>query len=182
MSSRLRGWGAAALLLAAAPLAAEIADTQLLGQLRASAPDCGRFEQSRWLADFEMQLHSSCECRRLPDGLLWRTTAPVLSEVALSADNPDLPLGYQAILPVFNGLLAGNLDSLDAYFSTRVSGTPAQWRAELRPLNEQLARQLTGLAIQGGQQLEQITVSFGDGDHLQIRLFASACGAADEEP
>ena len=173
---------AATLMLAATPALADIADSELLGQLRASAPDCGRFEQSRWLADFEMHLNSSGEFRRLPEGLLWRTTQPVLSEVALTADNPDLPLGYQAILPVFNGLLAGNLDSLDAYFNTRVSGSPDQWRAELSPLNEQLATQLTGLVIQGAQQLEQISVSFGDGDRLQIRLFASACAAADEMP
>lgn len=169
---------AAALLplcLLGAPVGAETTDAELINHLRSNAPDCGRFEQSRWLADFEMYLNSSGEFQRLANGLIWRTTEPVTSEVALTADNPELPLGYQAILPVFNGLLGGNLDSLDEYFSSRLNGTTAAWRAELTPRNEQVATQLTGLVIEGAGQLEHIAVTFADGDRMDIQLIANIC-------
>ena len=165
------------LLFLGLPAVADTTDTELLTQLRSNAPDCGRFEQSRWLADFEMHLNSSGEFQRQPDGLIWRTTQPVISEVALTTDNPDLPLGYQAILPVFNGLLAGNLDSLNEYFTTRLHGSSTAWRAELTPRSEQVAAQLTGLVIEGAEQLEHIAVTFGDGDRMDIKLTPTACSA-----
>ena len=155
-------------------------DTELLTQLRNNAPECGRFEQSRWLADFEMHLNSSGEFQRQPDGLIWRTTSPVISETALTENNPDLPLGYQAILPVFKGLLAGNLDALNDYFTTQLHGSSAAWRAELTPRSEQVAAQLTSLVIEGAEQLEKISVAFGDGDRMDITLLPSDCSALDQ--
>lgn len=179
-------WYTAAVLLPllslAPPVTADTTDTELLEHLRNNAPDCGRFEQSRWLADFGMHLNSSGEFQRLANGLMWRTTQPIESELALTSDNPELPLGYQAVLPVFNSLLAGNLDDLDDYFSTRLSGTTDAWRAELTPRNTQVAAQLTALEVQGAAQLEQITVSFADGDRMDIHLTADACSSPGEAP
>lgn len=163
------------LVLAGLPANAQTTDAELVNHLRSNAPECGRFEQSRWLADFEMHLDSSGDFQRQADGLIWRTTQPLTSEIVLSANNPDLPLGYQAILPVFNGLLAGDWQRLDEYFSTRLSGSLTAWRAELTPRNEQVAAQLVSLIIEGAEQLEHIALTFGDGDRMDIRLAATPC-------
>ena len=170
------------LILLGLPVSAQTTDAELVDHLRSNAPECGRFEQSRWLADFEMQLESSGEFQRQADGLIWRTTQPVSSEIVLSANNPDLPLGYQAILPVFNGLLAGDWQRLDEYFSTQLSGSLTAWRAELTPRNEQVAAQLVALTIEGAEQLEHIALTFGDGDRMDIRLAATPCPPSTDTP
>lgn len=180
--SRWRAIALLPLILAGGPVNAHTSVTELLSHLRSNAPECGQFEQSRWLADFEMQLDSSGGFQRQADGLIWRTTQPVTSEIELSANNPDLPLGYQAILPVFNGLLAGDWQRLDDYFSTQVSGTLTAWRAELTPRNEQVAAQLITLVIEGAEQLEQIVLTFADGDRMDIRLSATPCPSSTDTP
>lgn len=184
MSAPSARWAIALLplLVTGGPINAQTSDAELINHLRSNAPECGRFEQSRWLADFEMQLDSSGEFQRQADGLIWRTTQPVSSEVVLATSNPDLPLGYQAILPVFNGLLAGDWDALDEYFSSRISGSLTAWRAELTPRNEQVAAQLVSLIIEGADQLEQIALTFGDGDRMGIRLAATPCPSPIDTP
>ncbi|HDZ56544.1 MAG TPA: hypothetical protein ENI17_13460 [Pseudomonas xinjiangensis] len=163
------------LALASLPAYAKSSDKELLKHLRTNVPECGQFEQSRWLADFDMHLNSRGTFQRQTDGLIWQTIQPVQSQVVLSENNPDLPLGYQAILPIFNGLLVGNWQSLDQYFATQLSGTVENWRAELTPRNEQVAAQLTDLVIEGAAQLERIAISFGDGDRMDIRLTETPC-------
>lgn len=182
MRVRMQRWLLALLLPLAAPVCAQITDAELIEQLTARSVDCGNFEQSRWLADFQLQLDSRGQFKRQPDALIWRTAEPVLSEVVLSADNPELPLGYQVILPVFNGLLGGDLDALDNNFSRELSGTKDAWQATLTPHNPQLAAHLTWLRIQGGTQLEQISVQFGDGDRIQIQLTSSPCNEPGATP
>ncbi|WP_150303261.1 LolA family protein [Pseudomonas saliphila] len=166
--------GVLALVWASLPAHAQTPDAALREHLRTNAPACGEFEQSRWLADFDMHLNSRGTFQRQDQGLIWRTLQPVHSEVVLSENNPDLPLGYQAVLPIFNGLLAGNWQSLDQYFATTLSGTADAWRAELAPRNAQAA-QLSGLSIEGAAQLERITISFNDGDRMDIHLTETAC-------
>ena len=154
---------------------AEASRPELLEHLRSNAPECGEFEQSRWLADFDMHLNSRGTFERQANGLIWRTLHPVQSDVMLSENNSDLPLGYQAMLPVFNGLLAGDWQSLDQYFSTQLNGTPKAWRAQLTPRNKQVAAQLTDLVVEGAAQLEHIAVAFSDGDRMDIHLTTIPC-------
>ncbi|EPC01168.1 hypothetical protein L861_11375 [Litchfieldella anticariensis FP35 = DSM 16096] len=170
-----------ALSLIASPVVWAIPDDDKLAErLATHAPSCGRFEQSRWLADLETQLDSRGHFRQREDGLVWQTTAPVQDRVVLSEDNDDLPLGFQVIAPVFSGLLSGDWQALERHFTIELSGELKDWRARLVPKDVAVGERLTQLLVSGHQQVEQVELEFADGDRLNLTLTPAACENLDD--
>ncbi|MFC3284902.1 LolA-related protein [Litchfieldella rifensis] len=170
-------WAAcAALLLSASPSTWATPDAATLAaHLAAHAPQCGRFEQSRWLADLETRLDSRGHFQQQENGLIWQTTVPVKDRVVLSQDNDALPLGFQVMLPVFTGLLSGDWQALERHFSLELSGELENWQARLVPSEAAVAERLTHLVVGGDQRVKRIELEFADGDRLDLRLTPAAC-------
>lgn len=152
----------------------------LAEQLARHAPQCGRFEQSRWLADIETQLNSRGDFQQLQEGLVWQTTSPIQDRVLLSQHNDDdLPPGFLVIAPIFIGLLSGEWRELEHYFTVELEGDLQDWKARLLPKEAVIAERLTQLLASGSQQVEQLTLKFADGDQLDINLTPTACSDLD---
>ncbi|GGX86723.1 hypothetical protein GCM10007160_12590 [Litchfieldella qijiaojingensis] len=171
----------AALCLIASPAVGATPDGDALAErLATHAPQCGRFEQSRWLADLEMRLDSRGHFQQREDGLVWQTTAPIQDRVVLSQNNDSLPLGFQVIAPVFTGLLSGDWQALEHHFTIELSGELEDWRARLVPSEATVAERLTRLLVSGNQQVEQVELEFDDGDRLDLTLIPAACESLDD--
>lgn len=151
----------------------------LAEQLAQHAPQCGRFEQSRWLADIETQLNSRGDFQQLEEGLVWHTTSPIQDRVVLSQHNEDLPPGFLVIAPVFTTLLSGDWRELEHYFTVELEGDLHNWEALLLPNEAVIAERLTQLLASGSQQVEQLTLEFSDGDQLDLTLTPTACSDLD---
>jgi hypothetical protein len=146
-------------------------------QLAEHSPACGAFEQRQWLADFEMELASTGSFERRNDGLNWRTETPVQTEILLGDDNPELPSGYRLLLPILTGVLSGDWQRLSDHFRIDTRGELAAWRAELVPVDNQIAARLPLIRLQGGQFVEHIDLHFADEDRLQLSISPAPCPA-----
>lgn len=176
---------AALCLLTPAAVWATPSDDALAERLAAHAPQCGRFEQSRWLADLDTRLDSRGHFQRHEDGLVWQTTAPVNDRVVLSEGNDDLPRDFQVIAPVFSGLVSGDWRALERHFTIELSGELEEWQANLTPNETTVAERLTQLRVSGNRQVERVELEFTDGDRLELSLAPIACeslGESDSAP
>lgn len=144
-------------------------------QLAAHAEPCGHFEQSRHLADLDTTLDSRGIFRRDGERLIWETQFPIEDRVVLGPDNPELPPQLQTILPIFDGLLAGNWQALSRHFTLHLDGTLSAWQAELVPTDAAVRSRLAHLAVGGGQQVETIKLDFDNGDALTLALSPREC-------
>ncbi|WOD12048.1 LolA-related protein [Pseudomonas sp. NyZ704] len=144
-------------------------------QLAQHSPECGTFQQNRWLADFELDLPSSGSFQRLDQALIWRTETPVQTEIRLSQDNAELPPGYRMLLPVMTALLEGDWQRLQDHFQIVTDGELSSWAAKLTPLDSRVAATLPSIKVKGGQQLVHIAMAFADGDRLNIDLTPATC-------
>lgn len=154
-------------------------DTDALSQqLAEQSPACGTFKQSRWLADFELDLPSSGSFQRLDDAIIWRTETPVRTEIRLSQDNSELPPGYRLLLPVMSALLGGNWQHLQDHFEIVPDGDLTSWSAQLTPRDSRVAATLPLIEVTGGHHLGTIAMSFADGDRLSIDLSPASCTLA----
>ncbi|MEH6686908.1 MAG: LolA-related protein [Halopseudomonas sabulinigri] len=159
------------------PVLAALDSATLGAQLAESSPQCSHFAQTRWLADLEAELESDGYFQRTEEGLVWHTLTPIDSRLVLSADNPDMPLAYQAILPVLNGLLGGDWAALQQHFSLDLSGELNAWQAELAPTDKLVAERLKQLQVSGGEQVEQLQIDFVSGDRMTLQLSPTDCAA-----
>lgn len=154
---------------------------RLAEQLRGHAPTCGHFSQHRWMADLDTGLDSTGVFRRQGEALIWQTLTPVSDRVRLAPDNPDLPLGLKAMLPVLTGLLAGDWQAVDQHFRVRLEGQHDAWQARLTPRDAAVAEWLTGLHVTGGQRVERVRLDFRNGDRLELSLEPADCDTLDIE-
>lgn len=153
----------------------------LAERLAANAPQCGRFEQARWLADLETQLDSRGHFQQHDDGLVWQTTAPVQERVILGEGNDELPLSFQVIAPIFTGLLSGDWQALERHFTIELSGELEDWQARLAPNEATVAERLNQLVVNGDRYVEQVRLEFADGDRLDLALSAVSCDSLEED-
>ncbi|CAM3599187.1 outer membrane lipoprotein carrier protein LolA [Halomonas sp. FME1] len=153
----------------------------LAERLADNAPQCGRFAQTRWLADLNSQLDSRGTFEHQDEGLVWQTTSPINDRVVLSADNEELPMGFQAVAPVLSGLLSGDWQALERYFTIELSDTQDEWQAMLTPSNANIAQRLVHLLVHGHQQVERVEILFTNDDRLEITLSAADCERLDDD-
>lgn len=179
MTGPVRQLLSAALLLSlglnTAPSAAAPDSADLARQLTSHSPECGRFSQNRWLADFAIDIESTGTFRRTGEAIVWSTETPVQNTIHLSADNPDLPPGFRLVVPVMTALLGGDWERLNEHFQADISGDLASWQADLVPLDSRVATRLPKLHIEGGRLLEKIDMHFAEGDQLTLSLTPVQC-------
>lgn len=141
------------------------------------APACVSFEQHRWMEDLGTELPSTGYFQRQVSGLVWQTLSPVKDRVVLSADNPELPPGLKALLPVLIGLLDGDWDRLERHFQASLSGSLNAWRVELVARDGAVAERLDGIEVRGGDRVDRLAMAFADGDRLTLDLTPADCAA-----
>ena len=167
-------------LMVSTPAVAAPDEDDLAERLAVNTPQCGRFEQSRWMADLGTQLDSRGYFEHQQNGLVWQTTAPINDRVLLSEDNDELPTGFQVIAPVLGGLLSGDWQLLERHFTIELSGEQQRWQATLTPNEAGVAERLTQLHVQGSQQVEQVEIDFANNDQLSLTLTAANCDSLDD--
>lgn len=148
-------------------------------QLAEHAVPCGRFEQSRHLADLDTTLDSRGIFQRDGERLIWETQSPIEDRVVLDPDNSELPPQLQTILPIFDGLLAGDWQALSQHFTSHLEGTLSAWHADLVPKDAAVRSRLAHLAVSGGQQVDTISLDFDNGDALTLTLSPRECATND---
>lgn len=167
-------------LIAAMPAWSAPKADVLAKRLSAHAPSCGRFEQSRWLADLDTRLDSRGTFRRQADGLIWQTLSPIEDRLRLSDDNDALPPGLRLMLPVLTGLLSGDWQALEPHFKVELDGVLEDWQAELVPIDAAVGERLAHLTVSGGERVERVELAFASGDRLTLTLTATPCRSLDD--
>ncbi|MDI5934611.1 LolA family protein [Halomonas kalidii] len=168
------------LLVAGQPAWAAPDADALAERLSSHAPQCATFEQTRWLADLEASLKSRGYFQREADGLSWHTLSPIQESLHLSEESDELPMSFQLILPVFTGLLAGDWQTLERHFTIVLEDERDGWRADLTPIDPALGEHLSQLVVQGGERVEQLDITFRDGDRLELSLTPVDCASLDD--
>ncbi|WP_163558689.1 LolA-related protein [Halomonas sp. NO4] len=173
------------IFLLALPVVSKAAETvdphNLEEQLREHAPECGRFAQHRWMADMELGLDSEGHFQRQGDALVWSTLSPVADRLHLSLDNPDLPVGLKAMLPILTGLLEGDWASLGTLFRVQLKGELSAWQAQLTPTDVNVAERIEEASASGGDLVEHLALDFTNGDRLTLTLMPTDCQVLDAE-
>nr|WP_300314498.1 LolA-related protein [Halomonas sp.] len=148
---------------------------ELSQRLSEEAPECVEFQQQRWLADLGTQVDSQGYFQRQSQGFIWQTLTPVNDRVVLTPDNPDLPPGLKAMLPVLSGLLQGDWARLEQHFSIDLKGSIEQWNATLTPTDDIVSERLEQIQLNGADRIDQLHLVFRNGDRLMLELSAAPC-------
>ena len=163
-----------------ASLAARLAHTDTLA---------GEFEQIRHISVLAVPLHSSGTFHyRRSDGIIWRTTDPMVSEVRISpgagvvvVDDSGTPHPVPAselVAGIFLGVFSGDIDHLADYFTIAHKSRGNGWALHLTPRLPALARQMEGIQLEGGDHVERVEIrdTNGDRSELQLRVTAASTG------
>jgi outer membrane lipoprotein-sorting protein len=124
-----------------------------------------------------------------PDHVRKITTSPVPEQFSLDGDvvtisGPGNGAGPQtrhfalSAYPQIGGLvagiratLAGDLATLDRYYSVQLSGVPEQWQLLLQPKSSTLTKYIKSIRIEGdGDRIGQIDTKSTDGDHSEMSV------------
>ena len=177
----MRSYGAALILLisVASTLTAASDDdllTQLAERARANATVTGSFTQQKNIAGLPLPLESAGLFNySKQEGVVWRTTEPLQSVLNISAaglrfDNNKAVPGSSVLAETLLGIFTGDLSNLAQYFSTDVSGKPADWKIVLTPQSETVAEQVTQITMTGADFTEHIAIQEASGDSTDITL------------
>lgn len=79
--------------------------------------------------------------------------------------------GIAALIESVRATRAGDLDALQRYFALQLEGSREQWTLTLTPLDAQLARYVSQLALSGsGSRIGRITVEEAGGDRSVMEI------------
>ncbi len=189
----MRFYGAALTLLfsVASPLAAA-SDDDLLAQLadraRANETVGGSFTQKKNIAGLPLPLQSAGLFNySKQEGVVWRTTEPLqsvlnISTAGLRFDNGAAVPGSSVLAETLLGIFTGDLSNLAQYFSTEVSGEPADWKIVLTPQSKMVAEQVTQITMTGADFTEHITIDEAGGDATEIALQVDQQNNSEQQP
>jgi outer membrane lipoprotein-sorting protein len=193
LKMRFEGW-LRSLLAAIAVLAmsASMADpamaldlSQLMGMLSQQKNGEATFTEQRFVRGIEGPLESSGTLSfKAPDTLTRRTLTPRPESMAVEGNQVTLSRGNRTrtmsldsmpemlgLVEAMRGTLNGNTQSLERYFKSAVSGTPANWKLDLSPLDARLAAQVRGVTITGKQsEVLGIEMEFIGGDRSVMTI------------
>ncbi len=164
-----------AVLATESVLGQQTAHSELTDNLPLASFDCARFKQERYLADFETSIHSSGFLRKDGDSIEWHTLEPIEDTIIIGPDADKPPPALSAMEPLLRGLLTGNWQQLEDYFSIELSETEGAWQAILLPRQEPLAEHLNTLLLSGAEAVDKIELYFTNQDQLTIQLQSMDC-------
>ncbi len=147
-----------------------------------------RFEQEKHLKILQRPLRTSgVMLYRADRGVCWHTERPLVSTLVLEpeqlrqlGDRGDAQLVIGAreqpalfgFTQLFFSLLAGRVDGAAEQFELRVSGNDDNWHIGLLPRSAMLQRFIARMQLDGGEQVDRVTVTDPAGDQTLIRFSA----------
>ena len=169
--------------------AASQSNAALLAQLNAHSKTIqslqGHFVQQKNIAVLPVPLNSTGQFQfEQGKEVIWEVLTPVHNTLHLTpkgisfeseqgkAQNSAIQqqAGVEVVAKIFMGVIAGELDSLNAYFAVQASGDIKHWKLLLTPRSPNLAAYLQNIELQGSEFTEQLTIAETNGDKTNIRF------------
>lgn len=143
----------------------------------------GHFVQQKKIAVLPVPLNSTGKFQfEQGKDVIWEVLTPVQNIIRLTpkginfenerGKNQTAPqqAGIEVVAKIFMGVIAGELDSLNAYFSVQASGDPGHWQLLLTPRSPNLAAYIQSIKLQGREFTEQLDIAETNGDKTNIRF------------
>jgi len=161
-------------------------NTALLAELSARSKAIeslqGHFVQQKHIAVLPVPLNSTGKFAfEQGKGVDWETLTPVRNAVHLTPKGISFEdesgkaqhqaaqqAGVEVVAKIFMGVITGELDGLNNYFSMVVSGSGKQWKLLLTPRSENLAAYIQSIELQGSEFTEQLDIAETNGDKTHI--------------
>ena len=173
------------LLFFLTPLHAETALEQVAKMVGHQTTVEGAFIQRKKLTGFDGELVSSGHFQfNAEKGVLWKVESPISSELRLTRESltshngdqltMDLRADQQPVVKIlaelFYALLGAQWQLLEGYFIIDTKIMDDSWQMDLTPRNNIVAKIAEHIELQGGSQLQQITLSEQSGDQTRIKF------------
>ena len=165
--------------------AAEIDLQRLFTLLKDAKPGRAEFVERKYLALLDKPLETRGELTFTPpDRMEKRTTAPKPERVVVDRERLTLERGGKAytlglrenpnvaaLVESIRATLAGDLATLTRTYSAALSGSDADWRLLLRPLDPAIATLVERIEIRGAQaQVRTVEIHQADGDRSVMTI------------
>jgi hypothetical protein len=147
----------------------------------------GTFAQQKTIAVLPVPLSSNGRFSfEQAKEVVWETLVPVQSRLTLTPNgisfadgNSDVKgeqkipaqaqqAGAEIIAKIFMGVIAGELDSLQEYFTLSATGTTAEWQIQLVPRSANLSAYIATIELRGGEFTEHLDIAEANGDKTHI--------------
>ena len=163
-------------------------NTALLAQLSARSKAIqslqGQFVQQKHIAVLPVPLSSTGRFAfEQGKGVDWETLTPVRNAVHLTpkgisfeddkgqTQNPVAQqAGVEVVAKIFMGVITGELDSLNNYFSVAASGSAQAWTLVLTPRSANLAAYIQTIQLKGSEFTDQLDIAETNGDKTHIQF------------
>lgn len=163
-------------------------EVALLAQLSARSKSIqslqGHFTQQKHIAVLPAPLNSTGQFHfEQGKNVVWETLTPVHNSVHLTPKGisfdddqhqlqgaPNQQAGVEVVAKIFMGVIAGELDSLNDYFTINALGDSSHWTLQLTPRSANLAAYIKGIELQGGELTEQLDIAETNGDTTHINF------------
>jgi outer membrane lipoprotein-sorting protein len=190
-----RDWLCRALVLAVAFCAAPAWAfdlPELMGLLAKQKSGEARFTEQRFVHGLEGPLDASGTLSfDAPDKLVRRTLSPRIETMAVDGNTLTLSRGGRnrtlaldsmpellGLVEAMRGTLSGDGATLQRYFKSTVSGTPARWTLDLTPIDSRLAAQVRSMRISGrASDVLGLEMEFVGGDRSVMNISPNAPAA-----
>jgi outer membrane lipoprotein-sorting protein len=165
------------------------ADDKLLTQLAQRSQEIqsleGTFAQQKTIAVLPVPLSSNGRFSfEQGKEVVWETLMPVQSRLTLTpkgisfadakgeqktpAQAQAQQAGAEIVAKIFMGVIAGELDSLQDYFTLSATGTTADWQIHLVPRSANLSAYIASIELRGGEYTEHLDIAEANGDKTYI--------------
>jgi outer membrane lipoprotein-sorting protein len=143
------------------------------------------FVEKRQIFQLDQTLESSGRLSfRAPDTFVRETLKPRQERLAVVGNQLTLSQGSRSrtttldsvpeasvIVEAVRGTLTGDRETLERYFTTRLSGVAERWALDLEPRDARLRGQVRELRVSGRLgQLREVQIIMADGDRSVMRI------------
>lgn len=158
---------------------------QLATRSRAIQSLEGHFEQQKTIAVLPVPIKSHGRFSFIQGKeVLWETLLPVQSRVTLTPDGISFSdaqgeqntpaqaqqAGAEIVAKIFMGVIAGELDAMQDYFTLSATGSTGDWQIQLVPRSANLSAYITRIELRGGEFTEHLDIIEANGDKTYIVL------------
>lgn len=158
---------------------------ELMGLLARQKNGEARFTEQRYVRGIEGPLDASGTLSfQAPDRLTRRTLAPRPETMAVDGNTLTLSRGGRTrtltldsmpellgMVEAMRSTLNGNVQTLQRYFRSTLTGTPDKWTLDLAPIDEKLAAQVRSLRLTGkAGEVLGIEMEFIGGDRSVMAI------------